>query len=184
MIRDVYDPKEVVLFTGGPEVGQAFSNLPLDHLLFTGATSVARHIMAAAARNLVPVTLNWGQITRRHFPHCGYRKEPWSHHAGQDHERRPDLPGTGLPAGAEERLHDVIATAQKVVAKMYPKLLDNAQYTSVVNERHYQRLTGYLAEAEERGVKTIAINPAERISASNRALQDTAHPGPGATRGP
>jgi coniferyl-aldehyde dehydrogenase len=43
---------------------------------------------------------------------------------------------------------------------MYPKLLDNEQYTSVVNERHYQRLTGYLAEAEQRGVKSIAINPA------------------------
>ena len=60
----------------------------------------------------------------------------------------------------EEKLHEVIATAQKVVAQMYPSLLDNVQYTSVVNERHYQRLTGNLAEARERGVKTIAINPA------------------------
>ena len=60
----------------------------------------------------------------------------------------------------EEKLHEVIAIAQNAVANMYPKLLDNPQYTSVVNERHFQRLTGYLAEAEERGVKTIAINPA------------------------
>jgi len=61
----------------------------------------------------------------------------------------------------EEKLHEVIALAQQVVAGMYPRLLDNKQYTSVINERHYQRLNGYLAEAQDRGVKTIAINPAE-----------------------
>ncbi|MDP2286251.1 MAG: aldehyde dehydrogenase family protein, partial [Pseudohongiella sp.] len=60
MVREAWDTKEVALFTGGPEVGQAFSALTIDHLLFTGATSVARHIMAAAARNLVPVTLELG----------------------------------------------------------------------------------------------------------------------------
>lgn len=161
MIRDVYDPKEVVLFTGGPEVGQAFSNLPLDHLLFTGATSVARHIMAAAARNLVPVTLELG----------GKSPVVISRTADIEKSLGRIMLGKTMNAGQiclapdyllvpEEKLHDVIATAQKVVAKMYPRLLDNAQYTSVVNERHYQRLTGYLAEAEERGVKTIAINPA------------------------
>jgi coniferyl-aldehyde dehydrogenase len=60
----------------------------------------------------------------------------------------------------EEKLHDVIATAQQVVATMYPTLLDNVQYTSVINERHYQRLNGYLEEARGRGVKVIEINPA------------------------
>ena len=138
MIRDVYDPKEVVLFTGGPEVGQAFSNLPLDHLLFTGATSVARHIMAAAARNLVPVTLELG----------GKSPVVISRTADIEKSLGRIMLGKTMNAGQiclapdyllvpEERLHDVIATAQKVVAKMYPKLLDNAQYTSFVNERHY-----------------------------------------------
>lgn len=161
MMEDAYDPKEVILFTGGPEVGQAFSNLPLDHLLFTGATSVARHIMAAAARNLVPVTLELG----------GKSPVIISRTADLDKSLGRIMMGKTMNAGQiclapdyllvpEEKLHEVIATAQKMVAQMYPSLLDNKQYTSVVNERHYQRLTGYLAEAEERGVKTIAINPA------------------------
>lgn len=161
MIREVYDPKEVAIFTGGPEVGQAFSNLPLDHLLFTGATSVARHIMAAAARNLVPVTLELG----------GKSPVIISRTADIEKSLARIMLGKTLNAGQiclapdylmvpEEKLHEVIAAAQKAVAGMYPRLLDNPQYTSVVNERHYQRLTGYLAEAEERGVKTIPINPA------------------------
>ena len=161
MVEDVYDPKEVVVFTGGPEVGQAFSNLPLDHLLFTGATSVARHIMAAASRNLVPVTLELG----------GKSPVIISRTADLEKSLGRIMMGKTLNAGQiclapdyllvpEEKLHDVITIAQNAVAAMYPTLLDNEQYTSVVNERHLQRLTGYLAEAEERGVKTIAINPA------------------------
>ena len=161
LIEDAYDPKEVAIFTGGPEVGQAFSNLPLDHLLFTGATSVGRHIMAAAARNLVPVTLELG----------GKSPVIISRTADIPKSLERIMLGKTLNAGQiclapdyllvpEEKLHDVIAAAQKAVAQMYPTLLGNGQYTSVVNERHYQRLQGYLAEAEERGVKTIAINPA------------------------
>ena len=52
IVADAWDEKEVAIFTGGPEVGAAFSTLPFDHMLFTGATSVAKHIMAAAAKNL------------------------------------------------------------------------------------------------------------------------------------
>lgn len=161
MMADAYDPKEVVVLTGGPEVGQAFSNLPLDHLLFTGATSVARHIMAAASRNLVPVTLELG----------GKSPVIISRSADLEKSLGRIMLGKTLNAGQiclapdyllvpEEKLHEVITIAQNAVAAMYPKLLDNEQYTSVINKRHFERLTGYLAEAEARGVKTIAINPA------------------------
>jgi hypothetical protein len=90
MIAKAFDPKEVACFNGGPEVGQAFSSLPFDHMIFTGATSIARHILAAASQNLVPVD----------FAKCGHPEEPGPDHGRQDHERRPDLPGAGLPVGA------------------------------------------------------------------------------------
>ncbi|MEH6633893.1 MAG: coniferyl aldehyde dehydrogenase [Halioglobus sp.] len=161
MITEVYDPKEVSIFDGGPEVGQAFSGLAFDHMIFTGATSIARHIMAAAARNLVPVTLELG----------GKSPVVISRSADIEKSLGRIMMGKTLNAGQiclapdyllvpEEKLHEVIAAAQKAVAQMYPTLLDNPQYTSMINERHYQRLTGYLAEAQERGHKVIAINPA------------------------
>ena len=59
-IKKTYDETEVAIFTGGPEVGSALSSLPLDHLMYTGNTAVARHIMRAASENLVPVTLELG----------------------------------------------------------------------------------------------------------------------------
>lgn len=161
MIAEAWDEKEVAIFTGGPEVGQAFSALPFDHLLFTGATSVARHIMTAAARNLVPVTLELG----------GKSPVIISRSADLEQSMERVMLGKTLNAGQiclapdylmvpEEKLQEVIAAAQKAVTAMYPTILANPEYTAVVNERHYERLTGYLREAEERGLKTIAINPA------------------------
>jgi coniferyl-aldehyde dehydrogenase len=161
MIAEAYDPKEVAIFDGGPEVGQAFSSLAFDHMIFTGATSIARHIMAAASRNLVPLTLELG----------GKSPVVISRTADIEKSLGRIMLGKTLNAGQiclapdyllvpEEKLHEVIAAAQKAVTQMYPKLLDNEQYTSVINERHYQRLNGYLAEAEERGQKVIPINPA------------------------
>lgn len=55
-----FDATELAFFSGGPEVGKAFSALPFDHLIFTGATAVGRHILHAAADNLTPVTLELG----------------------------------------------------------------------------------------------------------------------------
>ena len=162
MIAEAYDPAEIAIFDGGPEVGQAFSNLPFDHMIFTGATSIARHILTAAARNLVPVTLELG----------GKSPVVISRSADIEKSLGRIMTGKTLNAGQiclapdyllvpEEKLHEVIAAAQKAVAQMYPKILDNPQYTSVINERHFQRLNGYLAEASERGQKIIPINPAK-----------------------
>ena len=53
-------PKRARVVTGGPEVAQALSALPLDGLFFTGSTATGRRVMAAAAENLVPVVLELG----------------------------------------------------------------------------------------------------------------------------
>ncbi len=60
VIAQYYDADEVAVITGGPEVGAEFTKLPFDHILFTGATSIAHHVMRAAADNLVPLTLELG----------------------------------------------------------------------------------------------------------------------------
>jgi coniferyl-aldehyde dehydrogenase len=56
----LFDSSELAFVSGGPDVGKAFSELPFDHLIFTGATGIGRHILHAAADNLVPVTLELG----------------------------------------------------------------------------------------------------------------------------
>ena len=161
MVSEAFDQKEVAMFDGGPEVGQAFSGLPFDHMIFTGATSIARHILAAASRNLVPTTLELG----------GKSPVVISRSADIEKSLGRIMVGKTLNAGQiclapdyllvpEEKLNEVIEAAQNAVAEMYPTLLSNPSYTSVVNERHFQRLNGYLEEAREAGQKIIPLNPA------------------------
>jgi len=182
MVAEAFDPREVALFTGGPEVGQAFSALPFDHLLFTGATSVARHIMTAAARNLVPVTLELG----------GKSPVIISRSADLAVALERVMLGKTLNAGQiclapdyllvpEEKLEDVITAAADAVKRMYPTLLGNGEYTAIVNDRHYQRLSGYLDELAERGARVVPLNPADEdfsAQADSRKIPPTLIPQP------
>ena len=59
-ISEEFDIEEIAVVLGGPETGAAFSGLAFYHLLFTGATSIAKHVLSAASENLVPVTLELG----------------------------------------------------------------------------------------------------------------------------
>lgn len=60
LLAEVFPADRVAVVTGGPDLAAAFSGLPLDHLVFTGSTAVGKKVMAAAAANLVPVTLELG----------------------------------------------------------------------------------------------------------------------------
>ena len=60
LIRDVFDPAEVAVATGGVEVSQALLELPFDHFFFTGGPRVGRRVMEAAAKHLASVTLELG----------------------------------------------------------------------------------------------------------------------------
>lgn len=160
-IAEHFDPSELVVVTGGQEVGAAFSALAFDHLLFTGATSVAKHVMRAAAENLVPVTLELGGkspvIVGRTAMLDGAVDSIMTGkmmNAGQIC-LAPDY--TFVPA---ERMQDFVSAAQRSVARMYPTLLDNDDVTSVINERHFDRIRRYVDEARESGAQVVELNPA------------------------
>lgn len=161
MVSKTFDPTEIAVVTGGPEVGQAFSSLAFDHMVFTGATSVARHIMAAASKNLVPVTLELGGKSPTVISDTADLREAIERimvgkmlNAGQVCIA-PDY--VMLPEG---KMDDTVAIAREVVAEMYPTLLNNEQYTAMLNERHFQRMQKNIDDANERGAQIVAINPA------------------------
>lgn len=164
-----FDPAEVTFVSGGPEVGQAFSALPFDHLIFTGATAIGRHILHAAADNLTPVTLELGG------------KSPTIIGRSADIAQATERVAIGKMMNAgqiclapdyllvpEEKEEAVIGGLRSAASAMYPKLLDNPDYTAVVNERHHVRLQGYLDDARAKGGEVIEVNPAgEDFAASN-----------------
>ena len=161
VFAEEFDEEEVAVFTGGPEVGSAFSHLPFDHLIFTGATSVAKHVMRAAAENLVPVTLELGG------------KSPVIIGRSADLKLAANniMAGKTMNAGQiclapdyvhlpEESRDEFVEHARACIARMFPTIKDNPDYTSIVNARHFQRLQGYLDDARAKGAKLVELNPA------------------------
>ncbi|WP_375286259.1 coniferyl aldehyde dehydrogenase [Sphingomonas sp.] len=152
---------ELAFVSGGPDVGKAFAELPFDHLIFTGATGIARHILHAAADNLVPVTLELGG------------KSPVILGKGADIAKATERVALGkmlnagqiclapdymlVPSGEEPR---VVEGLKAAASAMYPTLLSNPDYTSVVNDRHFQRLTDWVDDARAKGATVEVVNPA------------------------
>ncbi len=169
LIPQYFAEDEMAVFTGGPDVGQAFSGLAFDHLIFTGATGVGKHIMRAAAENLVPVTLELGGKSptvigrSANMARSGERIALGKMlNAGQIC-LAPDY--LLVPAEMEDQAITAVADGVKA---MYPTLLANDDYTSVVNGRNFDRLKGYLDDAIAKGAQPIEVNPAgEDFSASN-----------------
>ncbi len=161
MFASAFDEEEIAVVTGGPEVGQAFASLAFDHLIFTGATSIGRQVMRAAAENLVPVTLELGGKS----PVVIGRSADLAVAAARIMNGKtlnagqiclaPDYvlaPADGLGAFVEE--------AKAAVGRMFPTIRDNPDYTAVVADRHYARLTGYVDDARAKGAEIVEINPA------------------------
>ena len=160
---------EVAVCVGGPEVGSAFCSLAFDHLLFTGATSIGKHVLHAAADNLVPVTLELGG------------KSPTFLGRSADFKRAGERIAMGKMMNAgqiclapdymlvpEDMADQAISAVTSAVSAMYPTLLNNDDYTSVVNARHRDRLQGLIDDAKAKGAEAIEVNPGgEDFSASN-----------------
>jgi coniferyl-aldehyde dehydrogenase len=160
MFASAFDESEIAVVTGGPEVGQAFSSLPFDHLVFTGATSIGRHVMRAAAENLVPVTLELGGKS----PVVIGRSADMSVAAARI------MNGKTLNAGQiclapdyvlapADRLRDFVAAAKTSVRQMFPSIRESPDYTAIVTDRHYARLMDYLDDARAKGAEIVEINP-------------------------
>lgn len=155
-------PDEVAALTpGGVDVAVAFSQQPFDHLFFTGSTSVGRHVMRAAADNLVPVTLELGgkspAIVNEHFP-LGVAAERIAFgkliNAGQTCIA-PDY--ALVQRDQVDAFVDAFSAAAK---KSYPTWLDNKDFTAIVNDRHYTRLQGLLTDAQDKGARLVPLNHA------------------------
>lgn len=160
MFAGAFPQEEIAVVTGGPEVGQAFAGLAFDHLIFTGATNIARHVMRAAAENLVPLTLELG----------GKSPVILGKSADIAVASARIMNGKTLNAGQiclapdyvltpRESLEPFVAGAQAAVSRMFPTLKDNPDYTAIVAQRHYDRITAYVDDARAKGARIVELKP-------------------------
>ncbi|KAB2913708.1 MAG: coniferyl aldehyde dehydrogenase [Hyphomicrobiaceae bacterium] len=155
----------VTVATGGAEMAQGLCQLPFDHILYTGSTAVGKKVMQAAAANLTPVTLELGG------------KSPAIVHESFDlplaalRIMRGKLLNAGQTCIAPDyvlaprkQIEAFTELARKTAGGLYPRLLDNPDYTAIINQRHYDRLAGLAADARSRGARLIVADPAGELA--------------------
>ena len=163
LLADAFPADRVATVLGDAGVAASFAALPFDHLFFTGSTEVGRKVMAAAAPNLTPVTLELGgkspAIIAPDYPirtatqRIAYGKFL---NAGQTCIA-PDyvlLPRAQIPGFVE--------AMREYVSRAYPDAVASPDYTSIINDRQYARLSKYLDEARARGATVIELGAHDR----------------------
>jgi coniferyl-aldehyde dehydrogenase len=152
LVAEHFAPDEMTVITGDAEVGKAFTELPFDHLFFTGSTAVGRHVALAAAQHLTPVTLELGG------------KSPAIVDRSADLALTAERLAFGklLNAGQTCVAPDYVLAPQELVRpladaivaamrRLYPRIAGNPDYTAIVSARHHARLRGLLDDARARG---------------------------------
>lgn len=158
LLAKIFPEDLVCVVLGEAEVGMAFSKLPFDHLLFTGATSIGKHVMRAAAEHLTPVTLELGGKS----PAIVSADVPL-----KDAAERIAF-GKALNAGQtcvapdyvlvpEDRVEGFVEAYTQAVRGFYPTLVDNPDYTAIINERQLARLNAYIKDATDKGATLVPL---------------------------
>jgi len=171
MITDTFRPDHVAVVAGEAEVAAAFSQRPWDHLLFTGSTAVGRQVLRTAADNLTPVTLELGGKSPAIIgPDVPVAEAAERIAFGKAFNAGQTCIAPDYVLCPRARMDGFVQAFQTQIAKMYPSLAANADYTSIVNERHHERLNGLLADAKEKGARVDCINPAGEAFSGGRKM--------------
>ncbi len=159
--HNYFPPEKVQFFDDGGGCGPAFSALPFDHLFFTGSARTGRAVMANAARNLTPVTLELGgkspAVVAPDFPiETAVDRILWAKafNAGQI---CTTVDYVFLPEGGEEAFS---REALRVIAQRYPDI-NHPDYTSIIDDRSWQRLKDALDDAVAKGARVLNLFPGQ-----------------------
>lgn len=158
MVQATFEPMLVHVAVGGLELAQAFAALPWDHLMYTGSPDVGRQVMAAAAANLTPVTLELGGK-------CPAVLTPGSVSAANVES----VIGTKIIKNGQmcvsvdyclvprAEVPAFVEHAQAFMAANAPDYSRGPDCTGIISQRHLDRLTDMLSEARERQTEIVVL---------------------------
>ncbi len=161
MLAELFPEDKVAVVQGGPDVGAAFVDLHFDHLFFTGSTAVGRKVMLAAAQNLTPVTLELGGKSPCVIgPDAKMAEAALRIATGKLFNAGQTCIAPDYVLVPRDKVEDFVSAYVAAAGKLYPTLRRNADYTAILNDRHYARLIAALVEAREAGARIVSVDPA------------------------
>lgn len=159
MIAETFAPDQVAVVLGGVELAQEFTRLPWDHLLYTGGPAVAKLVMKAAAENLTPVTLELGGKCPTIVAPDSVDEQTVANILSTKMVKNGQMCITAdyvfVPADRRDRF---VELARAAMARMMPDYTENPQSTGIINDKHLERLLGYVNDARAKGAKVIELS--------------------------
>jgi coniferyl-aldehyde dehydrogenase len=162
LVRSVFDPSELAVITGDAQLASAFCRLPFDHLLFTGSTAVGKRVMASAAENLVPVTLELGGKcpviigASAKLPAAVDRILIGKHINSGQMCIAPDY--VYLPRGSVEAF---VSEAKRWARGAFADWPNAGDSTNLVNDRHAERVGELIWDALKQGARIVELTSAQ-----------------------
>ncbi len=169
MLSEGFSEDQVAIIEGEADVAAQFSALPFDHIMFTGSTTVGKHVMRAASANLTPVTLELGG------------KSPTVIAPDIDVMDAVEriLFSKSLNAGQicvapdyiliqKAKVDEFVEAYKSYFKKLYPAGLESKELTSVINQRQYARLKGVIDDAKQKGATVHTVSEQAQDDVNHR----------------
>lgn len=158
MLAEIFREDEVAVIGEELTNPTLFTALPFDHLIFTGSPAIGRHVMAAAARHLTPVTLELGgkspAVVLDDYPLADAALRVVHGKAANAGQTCVAPDHVLVPA---DQVEAFVAAAKRAFQAMFADgCVGNADYTTIISPRHQQRLEALLADARDKGATITA----------------------------
>jgi len=158
MIAKTFPEDYVTCVLGGAEMAREFSELPFDHLFFTGSARVGEQVLRAAAANLTPVTLELGGkcpvILHKSYP---LRRAVERIMVGKLYNAGQTCVAPDYVMVSEGRLEEFELLAREHVRRLYPELAGNSDYTRMAGVKQYDRVAELVADAARKGARVVSM---------------------------
>ena len=149
MAEALFEPRYIAAVEGGREENAGLLEQKFDFIFFTGSPAVGRLVMQKAAAHLTPVSLELGGkspviVDETADIALAARRITWGKflNAGQTCVA-PDY-----VLVAREVEDAFVAALQKQFDQLCPDPLHSAEYVHIVNQKHFDRLTGLMASGQ------------------------------------
>ncbi|AZF43376.1 Aldehyde dehydrogenase [Pseudomonas sp. R1-43-08] len=154
LLGEIFPAEQISVIIGDASLASRFSELAFDHLVFTGSTNVGRHVMAAAARNLTPITLELGGkspvVIGADFP---LKKAARLVAIGKLFNAGQTCVAPDYAMVPRHLVDTFAAECLNAAKQLYPSIQGNKDYTSIISPRHYDRLMKMIDQAGAGGAR-------------------------------
>lgn len=159
--HDVFDVEELAVVTGDVAVSAEFAALDLDHLFFTGSAATGSKIMAAAAKNLTPVTLELGGKNPVVIsPDVASHRSRLQRSAARVAAAR--LLNAGQVCLSPDEVYVPAGQLRLFVQEIFnswtetvPEQLATGEMTSLIDDEAYERVNALIEDAAARGAQVL-----------------------------